>query len=818
MAKTNFKQLLLDKGEKIGVAVAGGIAVLLVLTQLFWPGYGLFAPNPKDHQKKLTELAGAVTRKMGDANNLPTGDARPREPASTVLVGASETKPTEKGLVQGKIKSVDAATRTLVLAVPKPNTEGIEEERNFLIAANGTVQVNGKATPLKDIPVGESAAVKLADPEGFTVAAIDNPNRYSVGDLFAVGISTDSNRRMPVLLQPIDGKAVALAVQLRSYILDKEGKSIGMLKGGKGGGAGGPGGMGPMGGKNDFGKTSGFFNGKGGPPPMGGGPGGPPPGGNTGGRLGQFGDNFGRPDTDGYAEGKAADFKMIAIDQMEKMTDMRLAETVRPVRLAMIVASFPYKQQLEEFRQKLRLPSRAAVLAEQSLELDPTGQQYLPAFRFLNVKTQRIEVDAEGKPRLGAKWDDVKLADEYKRYLVLSGRRTEDEDPFVEAISFDRMVMPRLKPMREKQYPELEREVKSLADAMDALKEKKVQPAPPSFLNGDDLDPFSRGSANTGTGQGTGMGPGRGPGPGGPPPMPGPGPGGPPPGAGPGGKYPGPGGPGGPSNYNGPEIQPPDHCLIRLVDVTIQPGKAYKYRIQVTMANPNYKREDVASPRYKEEKELATNNQWFELPDVVIVPPEMHYFAVDQKELDGKDYKGINADVRLLPHQVPIQIHRWVDNVATVSRKFTPVGEWVVAERLIVGRGEYVGRIQTLDVPIWSETREEFIVPKKTVGTKDIYGLPVSFSAGQVDTILVDFNGGATSFKLTQVVNEKPVETVVKDTQRTEVLLWSPEGKLLALDAMDDAANEARKNRVTDYRKRIADLKPKTGTGGIFDK
>jgi hypothetical protein len=267
-------------------------------------------------------------------------------------------------------------------------------------------------------------------------------------------------------------------------------------------------------------------------------------------------------------------------------------------------------------------------------------------------------------------------------------------------------------------------------------------------------------------------------------------------------------------------VQPPDHCLIRLVDVTVQPGKSYRYRIQVNMANPNYKRDDVANPKYRDDPELPTNNQWFELPDTVVVPPEQYYYAVDQKEIDGKDYKGINADARPRDNQVVLQIHRWLEDLR--GRQYRPVGEWVVAERLLVGRGEYVGgRKPTLDVPVWEPKKEAFIIPKgKKEGAKETSGLEVSFSMGdQNDTVLVDFSGGNVSHDVTEIKGDKTVKTTVKDHQRTEVLLSTPDGKLLALDSPEDEANPERKKRLDDYHARIKEVKKETktpGTGGPF--
>src|SRR5436305_716249 len=143
MAKMNFKQLMLEKGEKIGLAVAAGIAILLVVTQLLWPGYGLFAPNPKDHQKKLEGLSTQVSKKMQAEDNLPKGDDRPRERAAVLAIGTAETK--EPGLIKGKIKEVNAVKKEVTVEVPKEGKPDIEESRVFVLASDATLQINGKA-------------------------------------------------------------------------------------------------------------------------------------------------------------------------------------------------------------------------------------------------------------------------------------------------------------------------------------------------------------------------------------------------------------------------------------------------------------------------------------------------------------------------------------------------------------------------------------------------------------------------------------------------------------------------------------------------
>src|SRR5262249_8655340 len=79
---------------------------------------------------------------------------------------------------------------------------------------------------------------------------------------------------------------------------------------------------------------------------------------------------------------------------------------------------------------------------------------------------------------------------------------------------------------------------------------------------------------------------------------------------------------------------PLDHCLIRFVDVTLEPGKTYKYRFKVRMMNPNYapdskKRKDTY-PQFAEEKVLKSQD-WTETPPVV-VPPDQHIYALNLPE------------------------------------------------------------------------------------------------------------------------------------------------------------------------------------------
>src|SRR5947199_274616 len=63
--------------------------------------------------------------------------------------------------------------------------------------------------------------------------------------------------------------------------------------------------------------------------------------------------------------------EFVDVDKFGERTDARLLYTVRPSRQVHIVASFPHKAQLEEFKNKLRRPSILDVLSEPSEELPP---------------------------------------------------------------------------------------------------------------------------------------------------------------------------------------------------------------------------------------------------------------------------------------------------------------------------------------------------------------------------------------------------------------------------------------------------------------
>jgi len=280
------------------------------------------------------------------------------------------------------------------------------------------------------------------------------------------------------------------------------------------------------------------------------------------------------------------------------------------------------------------------------------------------------------------------------------------------------------------------------------------------------------------------------------------------------------------------EREIPEHCLVRIIDVTIKPGKTYEYRFKVRMVNPNFKRRDVASTNYANDEELSS--EFAKTTVRVQVDPELQYYAVDQKALDqkkGSRYDGPNANGRIDEEkQAWIQAHRWVETLR-VRGSEQEVGEWTVAERYAVTRGEYVSRPLRVQVPVWRVEREEFVIADDQL-TKGKPNMPVEFGYGatgtpQPEAIAVDLDNGKHGIdKVLTRNDEGQVDKTVKvtDDASTEVLIMDPNGRLLLLEGAIDAGDETRASRLRLVKERVTEVvsgakkSGDSGTGTPFGK
>jgi hypothetical protein len=178
-----------------------------------------------------------------------------------------------------------------------------------------------------------------------------------------------------------------------------------------------------------------------------------------------------------------------------------------------------------------------------------------------------------------------------------------------------------------------------------------------------------------------------------------------------------------------------------------------------------------------------------------------------------------------------MQIHHWLEQYYTPDRKSNyPVGEWTLADRLLVYRGEYLARKAQVELPIWVTVKDQFILasnPKnRRQKTVEVYfGEGSGPDPGEGEPVIVDFEGGKVSYD--RVLGKGPDEKLqtvrIQDKAPIEVLVLAPDGKLLVRNAAADSADEERKERRAAIFDRLEKAKsekknaPKPGGEGLFD-
>ena len=85
----NYKQFFFDHGERIGIGVAGFIALCLVLP-LFWPGSGFLSASAGANAENLDKLA--VNVDNGIRTNTPGADDKPGDPTDKLVAFSGARK------------------------------------------------------------------------------------------------------------------------------------------------------------------------------------------------------------------------------------------------------------------------------------------------------------------------------------------------------------------------------------------------------------------------------------------------------------------------------------------------------------------------------------------------------------------------------------------------------------------------------------------------------------------------------------------------------------------------------------------------------
>ena len=193
------------------------------------------------------------------------------------------------------------------------------------------------------------------------------------------------------------------------------------------------------------------------------------------------------------------------------------------------------------------------------------------------------------------------------------------------------------------------------------------------------------------------------------------------------------------------------------------------------------------------------SRNWIELPERVSIPPDFHFYGVDQKELESKRYVAPTT-------QAAVQLQRWVDLFNAADAKDPqPVGDWAVAERVMFSRGEFIGGTQKIELPVWNWLDERFVLASDPADRSRSRTKLVSVRFTESDSqcpVLVDFSGGTVSYHKPE--EKRPVED--KDVPR-ELLLLSPEGRLIVRNSVVDAEDAGRKEHLDWWRQRIKDIK-----------
>lgn len=450
----------------------------------------------------------------------------------------------------------------------------------------------------------------------------------------------------------------------------------------------------------------------------------------------------------------------------------KLAENILPKRMVVVTGSVPYRKQLDLYAGALR--------ANSAMEL-PAGD--MPQYRGFVV--QRQVWSADGSEML-ADWSDLDLNETFRPLFIRVMEwepETYSQDPAVAALyprvlpeQGTRLLMPRPK-LRRGQYenanlPSIEAALKTLKElgAGTDKPKNRVQ----SKL--DETDIFNTtgltpdGGANTPADRmnpAGNRGPGR-------PPLP---------------------------NAVAAAAPPDaveDAWLMRFIDVSIEPGHQYRYRVALKVANPNYRKnvKELAIPKYADDEELRS--AWFELPNRVIVPRDEYIYAA------SSDRPGKRVTDKLVqdpPDATYLQMQRWADFVRPEKMdRIQPIGDWLIAD-LRCFRGQLISENIKLKLPLWNMVAAAFLFrdPPRVV-TGGIFG-----GKGRLDPVwgvdftplpqmlLVDFEGGTGTHNVgrRQVIDQASVD----------VLLMTDDGKLILKRSQSDMADQERQKREEGWKR-----------------
>ena len=777
-SKIDFKQFLLNKGEYLAMGLAGFFLVVLLGWGVSrWAG----AKDPEKISKDLTNQAQSLQSRI--RNGEPTEDEMKMAALPPWMQKPYEHKP---------ISADDfRLTGPQFDPIARPDTK----RENPIVLPLGEFQADVLKAPMK----------------GFDIV---NPREgeYLIGVVVSKKVSEQDKDKVKALGKKINTR---IRANQKNYA-----------------GRPNPGGMPPGG------FPPGGFPPGGGMPPGGYPPGGgmPPVGGPDGEGSGMYGGMYGGGGYNTTAQRVDRALSYVSLDELDSaIKEQKVpATTVIPLRAVIIHMEVPYRQQLEELKRALRLTS-----------IDE-ARRYGPRYDGYEVQRRVTRTLPDGSKVVIVDWPaDVTKPNydfEAKYAELINARKLRDQIEDGWMLHFLRYDMALSLPL-----PELVEELGSypgirlpgINATVEKLKAAQLKPEVVSDLLNRMKGKVGReGLYKPTTGADTGaseLGYGSGADMGGPPGMRPPGspqaPGGglQPPGSplAPGGGLQIPGGREG-EGEGGVAVAPPveiDHLLMRFLDVDVQPGNTYEYRIRLKMENPNYGKANekiVSNPAYTKKKTLYS--PWTKVAAEITIPNEDFKFAVDpaayrtriaEEFKDSKD-RDVRERLQAKDNQAVIEMARWMEEVPIGSGKREPVGAWVVAD-IPTGRGEYLGRKHYVKLPLWSAVTSQYVLrevaDRIVTGRKDTQqpkGWLVDFTTKD---ILVDFEGGKVKTRTRS--NREVTEDVA-----TEMLIVREDGQLEVKKSIEDEANSERKKLVEGWESwtKNVERRKDTAPDGGFDR
>ncbi len=739
------KNFLIEKGEKIGLGVAAVFAVLLVALGLMDLAGG--AQDPAAFAKEVDGKAGQLTTAMASPTAaIPVLDGKITE---KVTLAPIPLLATTKDYYDPTAPPDSRRITPLVLSV----TEGQVEMAVLKLLANDFVIERDTDGNVINVRVG-------------VISAKDPSVKVEGGADFVKQLG----KRIRNMVPP-----------------NRKDPGVGVGPGGPGGpgGPSGPGGVGMGGGPGGPGLPGGAG--------MGGGPGGPGGPGLPGGRGMGGGAGFGGAAGGGMLSGPQAAGKREQVDyiegendeQIEKLLDgRRLAITIRPQRMNVLQASFPYAAQLEKFKQALR------YLKVDELYARPDD---MPTFNGVDVQRRLYRKKSVGSAELIMlqDWTSLDLARESQDLRAVKLYYKEDLTDLKRVMVHEDnlLVMPLPHEIAGK-YSDMR--LPTLMASIAKMKKQDVKaPAlpPPQNKFGGDRNPYKRGDApnaglyNPGEGGNMGLLP---------PAL---------------------------SKTKGAAenitasatIEPPDHIFVRVYDTDVRDGLVHEYRMRVRVKNPNFGKKDLVSKASDADNEELPplDEHWYEFKQKVSIPQSGYQYVVDPTP------PGKSATPMKEPKdgQAIMQFHRWHGYLDLTEKLTEPVGDWVLYE-LLVSRGQYVSGKAFSPLPFWSSVDNAFVL-REIPGEKAVKGKEprkgVFLEPIRPRTLLtVEVAGGKVYLPIPPNPGEKTNRLPrTQDEAGAEVLFMYPDGTLELRTSANDKADTDRKDREDQFKKWVADTEGK---------